>query len=55
MNKQRTQGFTWFSQIRPTSTGGGLELLHYNGEKPERIIQGVLRILEAKSVSKVVC
>ena len=32
MNKQRTQGFTWFDQIWPTSTDGGLELLHYNRE-----------------------
>ena len=33
--KKRTQGFTWFSQNRPTFTGGGFELLHYDGENKE--------------------
>ena len=41
-NKQTTQGFTWFSQNRLILPGGGLELLHYDGEKTERIMQGVL-------------
>ena len=35
-DKQRTQGFTWFGQNRPTSTGGGFESFFTIMEKETR-------------------